>query len=172
MATRRNDKSPSVLVWVILLSSATTNQADVMSDADCTLNVQGIIISTLPSSLSVASLQKTCGLKKRRIYVDTTDINTMKCKQFIAITWTAFESSIWLAYIYWRVVYGWELRASVSMCFNPYGPSLASWSHTRHSHTWPKHCHIGGTHQHTPSTFPYGLGSLLLNIYHPYDTND
>ena len=84
--------------------SATTNQADVMSDADCTLNVQGIVISTLPSSLSVASLQKTCGLKKRRIYVDTTDIHTMKCKQFRAITWTAFESSIWLAYIYWRVV--------------------------------------------------------------------
>ena len=50
------------------------------------------------------SLQKTCGLKKRRIYVYTTDIHTMKCKQFRAITWTAFESSIWLAYIYWRVV--------------------------------------------------------------------
>ena len=66
MATRRNDKSPSVLVWLILLSSATTNQADVMSDADCTLNVQGIVISTLPSSLSEAPLQKTCGLKKRK----------------------------------------------------------------------------------------------------------
>ena len=104
MATRRNDKSPSVLVWVILLSSATANQTDVMSDADCILNVQGIVISMLPSSLSVASLQKTCGLKKRRIYVDTTDKHTMKYKQFRAITWTAFESSIWLAYIYWRVV--------------------------------------------------------------------
>ena len=33
-----------------------------------------------------------------------TDIHTMKCKQFRAITWTAFESSIWLAYIYWHVV--------------------------------------------------------------------
>ena len=28
------------------------------------------------------------------------------------------------------------------------------------------------TSAHSPSTFPYALGSLLLNIYHPYDTND
>ena len=37
--------------------------------------------------------------KRERIYVDTTDIHTMKCQEFRAITWTAFELSILLAYI-------------------------------------------------------------------------
>ena len=33
------------------------------------------------------------------IYADTTNIHTMKCQEFRAITWTAFELSILLAYI-------------------------------------------------------------------------
>ena len=37
--------------------------------------------------------------KRERIYVDTTDIHTMKCQEFRAITWKAFELSILLAYI-------------------------------------------------------------------------
>ena len=47
----------------------------------------------------------------------------------------------------------------------PYTQPIRGW----YPKTLPYRWH---TSAHSPSTFPYALGSLLLNIYHPYDTND
>ena len=71
-------------------------------------------------------------------------------------------------------------RAKIQNALAPHLGSKAAWTHaTLLTHTqpirgwYPKtftyRWHISA---HSPSTFPYGLGSLLLNIYHPYDIND
>ena len=88
--------------WSVLVAEQRNIQglrqavADVMLYGDPTLrSIQGIV-----NSIEAPLMRNTCGLKKRKdIYADTTDIHTMKCQEFRAITWTAFELSISLAYI-------------------------------------------------------------------------
>ena len=104
MAMRRNDKSPSVMVWPSCWAAQQPTRPMWCQMATAHWTSKALSSSRCHLHQARHRCRTPVDSKRERIYVDTTDTHTMKCQQFRAITWTAFESSIWLAYIYWRVV--------------------------------------------------------------------
>ena len=104
MATRRNDKSSSVLVWLICWAAQQPTRPMWCQMPTAHWTSKASSSSRCHLHQVRHRCRKPVDSKRERICVDTTHIHTMKCQQFRAITWTAFESSIWLAYIYWRVL--------------------------------------------------------------------